>query len=90
MRWIVLLAILVVVAFALGWWYVRDTNDTREIIIDKEEVITDTEEAIEKGRQWLDDVAGEGDQPDTGDELEPAQDPERPETPEPETQGANP
>ena len=67
MRWIILIAILAVVASALGWWYVRDTNDATQIIIDKEEVITDTkevitdtEEAIERGSEWIDETVAPG------------------------------
>jgi hypothetical protein len=56
MRWIVVLAILAAVAFALGWWYVRDTGQSTEIIIDKEEVKGDTEEAVEQGKELLQDT----------------------------------
>ena len=91
MRLIVLLAILVVVAFALGWWYFRDTSETWEIIIDKEEVITDTEDAVERGREWLDEAEDVGSE----DEPGPLQEPEErhdteTDSPESELQGAIP
>lgn len=66
MRWIILLALLALVAVGLGWLYVRDTDERLEIIIDKKEVRTDTEEAIERGREWLD--AGDEEAKDETDE----------------------
>ncbi len=56
MRWIALLIILAALAFALGWWNLRDTEESIEIIIDKEEVQEDVEEAAEAGRELLDDA----------------------------------
>ncbi len=95
MRLMVLLAILAVVAFALGWWYFRDTSETWEIIIDKEEVITETEEAVERGREWLDEAADEAEDVGSEDEPGPLQGAEERhnteiESPESELQGAIP
>ncbi len=66
MRWIILLAILALLAAAaagLGWLYVRGTEEKIEIIIDKEEVVSDIEEVIERGREWIDETADDAGDP---------------------------
>ncbi len=77
MRWIILLAILAVVAAGLGWFYVRSTDEKIEVIIDKEEVIRDTEEAVEKGRQVIDEADEEVEGPNAQDVSEPPSEAER-------------
>ena len=76
MRWIILLALLALVACGLGWFYVRTTDERLEIIIDKEEVRTDTKEVIERGREWLDEVDEEADEEADGETEESVQDSE--------------
>ena len=74
MRWVVLLAIVAAAAFALGWWYVRDTSESTEIIIDKEEVMSDTKEAVEEGRELIDDAREGMEQLSVGDESDAPED----------------
>jgi hypothetical protein len=58
MRWVVILVVLAVVLMFLGGWlYFRDTGDTSEIILDKQKVREDTEQAVEKGKELMESAA---------------------------------
>jgi hypothetical protein len=59
MRLILLLAVVAIVLFAIGWLYVRDTGETTEIILDKEEVKSDTETVVEEGRELIEETGGQ-------------------------------
>ena len=94
MRWLILLVILALVAGGLGWFYVRDTDEKLEIIIDKEKVTTDTEEAIERGREWIDKADDEADKAVQDREAGVPEGGERPDSenapsPKPEIEGVN-
>ncbi len=94
MRWIILLAILVLGAIGLGWLYVRTTDDQLEIILDKEKVTTDTEKAIERGREWIEEADDEADKAVQDSEAGVPGGGDRPEnenapSPKPEHEGVN-
>ena len=60
MRWLAILAVLaIVLMFFGGWLYFRDTGDTSEIILDKQEVKEDTEKAVEGTKETLEKAADE-------------------------------
>jgi hypothetical protein len=48
-----LLAVFAAVTFGLGGWYVRNTDQSTEIIIKKDKVMADTQEAVEEGRELI-------------------------------------
>ncbi|MFO7907963.1 MAG: hypothetical protein ACQESR_10055 [Planctomycetota bacterium] len=60
MRWLAILAVLaIVLMFFGGWLYFRDTGDTSEIILDKQEVKEDTEDAAEGTTEMMEKAANE-------------------------------
>jgi hypothetical protein len=53
MKWFLLLAMIVICGLIvlMGWIYVRNTDDTTEIILDKREVQQDTDAAVEAAKE---------------------------------------
>lgn len=49
MRWFIALAVVIVLMFVGGWLYYRDTGNTAEIILDKQQVREDVHKAINAG-----------------------------------------
>lgn len=60
MRWLAILVVLaIVLMFLRGWLSFRDTGDTSEIILDKQEVKEDTEHAVERAKEMIEKAANE-------------------------------
>ena len=75
MRVIALLVVVfIVLAFIMGWWYVRDSDESIDIIIDKEEVREDVDEVVETGRDLIEDARERIEQDTPPAESEPPPD----------------
>lgn len=53
---LLVIAAVVVAGLLFGWVYVRDNDNSTEIIIDKQEVKQDTDEAAEATREFADEA----------------------------------
>ena len=54
---LVVVALLVVAMFAGDWMYLVQTDSQTQIIIDKDKVKSDTQKAVEKGKEMVDKAA---------------------------------
>jgi len=60
MRWVAVIAVIAIALMFLGGWlYFRDTGETSEVILDKQEVQEDTGAAVEEGKELMEKAAGE-------------------------------
>ena len=58
MRWAAVAAVVVVALMILaGWLYFRSTDTTGEVILDKQEMREDTQEAIDKSKELVEEAA---------------------------------
>lgn len=58
MRWVTLVAVLAIALMFLGGWlHFKDSGNTSEIILDKQEVKQDTQEALDTGKEVIQDAA---------------------------------
>ena len=60
MRWLIIIAIVAIaLMFWGGWIYLRNNDDTSQIVIDKGKVHEDTQVMVEEGRHALEKAAQE-------------------------------
>lgn len=72
MRWLIALAVVIGLMFVGGWLYYRDTGNTAEIILDKQEVREDVHKAFNAGTEAIEKATGKLESPTAPSTEQPA------------------